>query len=78
MPLSITLSALRDHHFPPVLPPMLLLSRFAGVTSAGMAVEDEQTNAEDQHCRRETERLQLAARLASLAATAEHRTRGER
>ncbi|CAM9133469.1 unnamed protein product, partial [Laminaria digitata] len=41
-----------------------------------MAQEDAQTAAEAAHCRRETERLELAARLASLAATAEHRTRG--
>lgn len=43
-----------------------------------MAAEDAQTAAEGRHCRRETERLELAARLASLAATAEHRTRGEK
>ena len=41
-----------------------------------MAQEDAQTAAEAAYCRRETERLELAARLASLAATAEHRTRG--
>lgn len=41
-----------------------------------MAEEDAQTAAEVDYCARETERLDLAARLASLAATAEHRTRG--
>lgn len=41
-----------------------------------MAREDARVAAEFDHCRRETERLQLAARLASLAATAEYRTRG--
>ncbi|CAM9171504.1 unnamed protein product [Ectocarpus fasciculatus] len=40
-----------------------------------MGAEDAQTAAEGEHCRREVERLELAARLASLAATAEHRTR---
>lgn len=32
--------------------------------------------AEAEHCRQEEERLELAARLASLAATADYRTRG--
>lgn len=50
--------------------------RFAAAASTEMAREDAQTAAEAAHCRRETERLELAARLASLAATAEHRTRG--
>eukprot|EP00903_Cladosiphon_okamuranus_P006014 g5934.t1 len=53
-----------------------LVLRFASAVSAEMAAEDAQTAAEEWYCRRETERLELAARLASLAATAEHRTRG--
>lgn len=41
-----------------------------------MAEEDAQTAAEGEHCRREQERLELAARLASIAVAAEYRTRG--
>lgn len=41
-----------------------------------MAAEDVVRIAESEHCRREQERLELAARLASLAVTADHRTRG--
>lgn len=41
-----------------------------------MAQEDSQMAAEGEHCRREQERLELAARLASLAVTAEFQTRG--
>eukprot|EP00752_Nemacystus_decipiens_P007635 g6824.t1 len=55
-----------------------LVLRFAAAISAEMTAEDAQTAAEGRHCWRETERLELAARLASLAATAEHRTRVER
>lgn len=51
--------------------------RFAASTSAEIAAEDARTTAEGELFRRETERLELAARLASLAATVEHRTRGE-
>lgn len=50
--------------------------RFAAAVSAEIAEEDAKTVAVGNHCREETERLDLAARLASLAATAEHRTRG--
>lgn len=51
-------------------------ARFGAAVSSEIAQEDAQTTAEVEYCKRETERLNLAARLASLAATAEHRTRG--
>ncbi|CAM9774045.1 unnamed protein product [Scytosiphon promiscuus] len=53
-----------------------LVLRFAAATGAEMAAEDARMAAEGEHCRRETERLSLAARLATLSATVEHRTRG--
>ncbi|CAN0187399.1 unnamed protein product [Ectocarpus sp. 12 AP-2014] len=53
-----------------------LVLSFAAAASAEMGAEDAQVAAEGEHCRREVERLELSARLASLATTAEHRTRG--
>lgn len=41
-----------------------------------MAEENRLTAAERDLCEREKERLNMAARFASLAATVEHRTRG--
>lgn len=41
-----------------------------------MAEENRLTAAERDLCEQEKERLDMAARLASLAATVEHRTRG--
>ncbi|CAM9271855.1 unnamed protein product [Ectocarpus sp. 12 AP-2014] len=52
-----------------------LVLSFAAAASAEMGAEDAQVAAEGEHCRREVERLELSARLASLATTAEHRTR---
>lgn len=42
-----------------------------------MVRADAQTAAEEMHCIRETERLDLFARLAALAATAAYQTRGK-
>lgn len=56
--------------------PLLPTCRFAAAVGAEADEADAQTAAEREHCRRETERLDLAARLASLAATSDHRTRG--
>lgn len=51
-------------------------NRYASTIDVSFAEEDSRKTAESKHCKREQERLELVARLASLAATAEHRTRG--